>query len=118
MNDNTINEINEYLKTQLWMDFEMCNMDRGKIELYGFLDEGGNEKIKIVFEQPYMVSCDFFFTYEGNSDFISIIDGEDAFEINKKYGVTQGNLVYKISNTNIEADMFVVAKGIEYQISE
>ncbi len=37
------------------MDFELCNMNRGKIEMYGFLDEAGEEKIKIVFDRPYMM---------------------------------------------------------------
>lgn len=118
MNGNELNKINEYLAEQLWMDFEICNMDRGKLELHGFLDEGNDDKIIIVFEQPHMVSCNFFFTYEGNGNFISITENEEEFQINKKYGVTQGNLVYKITNTNIEADMFIVARGIKFQVME
>lgn len=115
-NSNNIEKINEYLKEQLWMDFEMCNMNRGKLELHGFLDEGDDDNIKITFEQPYLVNCNFFFTYEGKESFISMVDGEDAFQINKRYGVTQGNFIYKFTNTNIAADMFIVAKGIEFQI--
>lgn len=97
----------------VWMDFEMCSMSCGKLELYGFLDEAGDDKIKIVFEQPYMVSCNFSFTYEGEGDFIVEVNGKEAFKINKRYGVTQGNIIFKIINTNIETDMFIIAKGIE-----
>lgn len=39
---NELHKINEYLKEQLWMDFEICNVDRGKLELHGFLDEGND----------------------------------------------------------------------------
>lgn len=118
MFDCEISIVNAYLKKQLWMDFEMCSMNRGKIELYGFLDEAEDEKIKIIFEQPYMVDCNFFFTYEGEGDFISVVGGEEAITINKKYCVTQGNVVFKITNTNIETDMLIIARAIKIQINE
>ena len=118
MFDSEINLINGYLKEQLWMDFEMCNMSCGKLELYGFLDESGDDKIIIIFDQPYTVSCNFFFTYEGGGEFIWVVEGEEECQINKRYGVTQGNVVFKIFNTNIESDMFIIAKGIEVQIKE
>ena len=35
-----IDKINEYLEKQLWMDFEMYSMNRGAVEIVGFLDEG------------------------------------------------------------------------------
>ena len=61
----------------------------------------------------------FFFTYEGNhKSFISSVDGEEAYQINRKYGVTQGNTVFKISNVDAEADMIIVAKGIKVIITD
>lgn len=111
-----INMINEYLKEQLWMDFEVCNMNCGKIEMFGFLDEAGEDKIKIIFDKPYMMLSTFCFTYEGNSDFISLVTGDEAVELNKKYNVTQGNHIFKFSDTNINGDMYIIAKEIEVQI--
>ncbi len=113
---NEIDKINEFLKEQLWMDFEMCNINRGELELHGFLDEAEDDKVKIIFEQPHMVSCNFFFTYEGNGIFISTVDGEEAYKINKMYGVTQGNIIFKITNINVETDMIIIAKNLEVQI--
>ena len=116
MYNNELDKINEFLKAQLWMDFEMCNIHRGKIELHGFLDEADDDKLIIIFEQPHMVACNFFFTYEGKGNFLSVVEGSEAFEINKKYGVTQGNIVFKIINTNVEAEMIIIAKKIDAQI--
>ncbi|MBD5463889.1 MAG: hypothetical protein HDR24_12690 [Lachnospiraceae bacterium] len=115
---NEIDKVNDFLKDQLWMDFEMCNINRGKLELHGFLDEAEDDKIIIIFEQPYMVSCNFFFTYEGKGNFLSIVEGKEAFQINKMYGVTQGNNVFKITNINVETDMIIIAKKVEVQIIE
>lgn len=116
MDTEKINIINRYLKEQLWMDFELCNMNCGKIEMFGFLDEAGEDKIKIVFEKPYMMLSTFTFTYEGNSDFISLVTGNEAVELNKKYNVTQGNQIFKLSSTNINNEMYIIAQGIEVQI--
>ena len=49
-------------------------------------------------------------------NFISLVTGDEAIELNKKYNVIQGNQIYKISNTNIDNDMYIVAKGIDVQI--
>ena len=116
MDVEKINLINDYLKEQLWMDFELCNMNCGKIEMFGFLDEAGEEKIKIEFDRPYMMLSTFCFTYEGNGDFISLVTGDEAIELNKKYNVTQGNQIFKISDTNVNNDMYIIAKGLEVQI--
>ena len=95
---NQIDKINEYLETQLWMDFEMYSMNRGTVEFVGFLDEAGSDKIKITFEQPYMILCSFSFSYSGEGQFISVVEGNDAYEMNKEYKVIAGNTIYKISN--------------------
>lgn len=113
---NEVNTVNDFLKAQLWMDFEMCNINRGRLELHGFLDEAEDDRVKIIFEQPHMVSCNLFFTYEGKGDFLSIVSGEEALHINKRYGVTQGNIIFKISNTDVEAEMIIIAKKVEVQI--
>lgn len=118
MVEHQIKKANEYLKKQLWMDFELCCMNRGKVELYGFLDEAEDEKIKIVFNHPFMILCNFFFTYEGSGVLMDTVIGEEAFSINKKYSVTQGNQIFRITNTNVNSDMFIIAKDVEVQIIE
>lgn len=113
MSNNDITKINEFLKGQPWMDFEMRSADLRDVKLYGYLDEADDDKIIITFNFPYIVSCNLEFTYEGKGDFISIIDGEEADIINRKYGIIQGNTIFKIANSDIKADMFIAAVGIE-----
>ena len=117
MNKN-ISKINDYLMKQLWMDFELCRMDGGEIALFGYFDEMGPTKVKITFKQPYLVSCALFFTYEGNGEFLTFVEGEEAITINKKYGVTKGNQIFRISNTNIPSEMHIIAEELEIQIME
>jgi len=111
-----INDINEYLNKELWMDFEIYSINGGFLEIVGFLDEMGEEKIKITFENPFAIICDLKFSYEGDGNFISIVDGKKAYEINMEYKVTKGNTIFKISNTDIGNDMYIVAKSIKYTV--
>lgn len=108
--------INNYLKSQLWMDFELYNIDGLDIVLVGRLDENGSDKIKIIFKRPYAVICTILFTYEGNGDFISLVTGAEAKELNKKYGVLQEKEIFKISDTDINSDMYIIAEEIEVEV--
>lgn len=49
-----------------------------------------------------------FLTYKGKGDFISIINGKEAYTINKKYGITKGNV-----HASIESDMFIIAEKMK-----
>lgn len=110
--------INDYLEKFQWMDFELCKMNGGTIELSGYLDEAEEEKIRIIFNSPYMVISPLFFTYEGNKKFISIVSGKQAYEINKKYRVIKDNKIFKLSGIDIEEAIYIIAKNIEVHIKD
>lgn len=113
LNYEIIDSINKYLRNELWMDFEMYCLNGGFLELVGFIDEAGEDLIKITFESPFTIISNLSFTYEGEKDFISVLTGEKAYEINMKYNVTKGNEIFKLSNTNVDGDMYIIAKDIK-----
>lgn len=118
MFNRRIKIINDYLKTELWMDFEMCSRNGDAIELQGFLDEAGENKIKIIFKRPYMMMCALDFTYDCNIDFISIATGKEASELKKRYNVSEENIIFKLCDTNKISDMYIIAEDIEVQVLE
>ena len=80
-NEITIDRINNYLKSQLWMDFTLSSTDPGTVELIGRIDEaGGKVKIKIHFQEPYLIISPLYFTYEGKNDFIAVLKDEYAYK--------------------------------------
>lgn len=96
------------------MDFEVCKMNCGDIVISGRLDELDDEIIEITFIQPFFVSTLMSFSYdEGN--FITLVDGDEFVEINKKYRVEQGNYQFRIT-PNAELDFLVIAKEIAVKI--
>ncbi|MBO4866959.1 MAG: hypothetical protein J5582_10445 [Ruminococcus sp.] len=108
-----INSINEYMKQFFWLDFELIRIDPQTVELHGFISEAYKDKIIITFSSVHMVCATISFTYEGNGNFISVADKEKSISINTAYDVTIGNDVFVLSNTNIQGEMFIVAKQVE-----
>lgn len=47
---------------------------------------------------------------------ISLVTDDEAIELNKKYNVTKGNHIFKLSDTNIDSAMYIIAKEIDVQI--
>lgn len=111
-----IREINNYLKEQLWMDFEIHGAGCATLKMTDFLDESGKDEIEIIFSSPFMMLSAFSFTYEGNRDFLSLVTGEEAVKLNIKYSVTQVNKIFRLSDTNINDDMYIIAKDIEFSL--
>lgn len=118
MNDSyTINKINDYLKTQLWMDFTLSSFDPGCAEIIGRIDQsGGDIKIIIRFIEPYLVICPLFFTFEGKNDFITVVNKDCAYRKNIDYDIRQGNTLFQISNTNIQGEIIIAAQRIIAEI--
>lgn len=116
MNSDTITQINNYMKKFPWMDFEMCRFGGDNLQLFGCIDELGRDKVIIEFDMPYMVCSTLSFTYEGDGEFISIVDGEKAYSINTSYGITQGNTLYEIRGTNIPHSMFIAANNVSFTV--
>lgn len=113
----TVKEINDYLQKHLWMDFEIIKIGANALELHGYIDESYGDCISIHFKDVYAVNLTTRFSYNGEGDFISVINDARACALNLEYGVTTGNKIFYFSNTNISARMFVIAKEIEVEVA-
>lgn len=111
-----IDKINSCLVENQWMDFEMCKMNGGQIVLSGKLDELDDEVIEIEFAQPFMCSCVMSFSYD-EGQFISLVQGNEAQEINEKYNVEQGNYIFKLFIDGKD-NYFIIAKEIRVTIAD
>ena len=113
----TIEITNGYLRKKLWMFFEVCRMDQGEIILSGRIDEQEKELIEISFIQPFLISCLMGFIYE-EGIFITLVQGEEELQLNKKYDVEQGNYIFRLSIDGIEGNCFIIAKEISIKIMD
>lgn len=110
-----IKEINEKMNQYLWMDFELSNGGMNKVVLHGFLDESDEDKIRILFSDVDAILCKTSFTFEGGQAFLKEIDGEEARNINLNYSVLQGMRIFQILNSDVNGDMYIIAKKVDYE---
>ena len=109
-----IKKINEIMSGYLWMDFELTSVSTDKVVFHGFLDEAEEDKIQIVFSDVDAIMCKTTFTFEGEKDFLKELDGEKASAVNLNYSILQGMKIFQILNTDIEGEMYIIAKNVDY----
>jgi hypothetical protein len=51
---------------------------------------------------------------ETKENLISVVEGEEADNINKKHRIEIGNIIYKISNSDA-LDFYIIAKDIKLE---
>lgn len=114
---DVINKINQFLRNELWMDFELCIMNGYKVVLSGKLDEVNDSLIEISFKQPCFVSSRMSFTYDGGL-FMKILEGEESISINKMYHIEQGNYIFQFFTSGDATPFFIIAEEIEASINK
>ena len=113
-----IKKINELMNQYQWMDFELSNGGMNKVVLHGFLDEGDEDMIRIVFSGVDAIISKTSFTFEGEGDLLEEIIGEEAQTLNINYSVLQGMKIFKIMNTDISGNMYIIAQNVSYEVGE
>lgn len=83
-------KINEYLDSQLWMDFEIIEYSHYELKLIGSIDISSAPNIEIVFKDIFFASTVFNWKTDTSHKAISLIKGDEARKINMKFQVEQG----------------------------
>lgn len=110
-----LNAINAFMQRFLWMEFELVWTNPYTLQLHGFIDEAGSDKVILTFSSVYMACAPVNFTYEGNGTFISIADHEQAVSVNTAYQVTVGHSVFVLHNTDMQGSIFIAAKQVDME---
>ncbi len=92
---NVLDQINEYLETQLWMDFEIIEYSRYMLRIIGSLDISSVPDIEIIFKDICFMSTVFNWKTDTSREAISLIEGDEAKKTNIKFRVEQGYYLVK-----------------------
>ena len=113
-----LSKINDYLNRCLWMDFEVCQMSFISIEIAGRVDTSVNKyAISIIFEYPTFIQGTICWNLDNSRSFIEKASKEEFIEINKKYQIEKGSILFKIYMEDFEESAFYIAsKGIKSNI--
>lgn len=95
-----IDEINEYLKKQLWMDFEVIEYSKYILRIIGSLDISIMPNIEIIMKDIFFASTVFNWETDTSQQVLALVEGSEARKLNMKFCVEQGYHLIKFKTEN------------------
>lgn len=112
-----IKEINSFIQSFLWMDFEIELYTNNQLIIRGYMDFSEQFIIEITFQNVFMVNSLFSWKTDTSKDIFGIIKGDDAIKINLQYYVEKGYYIFSIISEDGIEQLFV-AKNLEYRFNK
>ena len=91
-----LDEVNNYLSGQLWMDFEIIEYSKNMLKIIGSIDISASPTMELIFKDVFFLAAPFNWTTDTSKKVISLLTGEEAKKINLKFHVEQGYHIIKI----------------------
>lgn len=85
-----INEINEYLNKQLWMDFEVIEYSNCVLKIIGSLDISAMPNVEIILKDVFFVSTVFNWETDTSQQALFLVEGSERRQLNMRFHVEQG----------------------------
>ncbi|MFC5702317.1 hypothetical protein ACFPVX_13525 [Cohnella faecalis] len=114
-----VEDINTFIGSQLWLDFEVLQYDKQKLTIIGSIDISNMHDIEIVFEDIFFVSLPIEWKTDTSRPVLSILEGEKAKILNKKFQVEQGHSIFAFAPEDYPDDFgcYVCAKKIAFNLT-
>jgi hypothetical protein len=118
MFENKIEEINSYLKKEMWYDFEILEYKENCLIIIGSTDFTYSHSIEIKFEDVFLSHFNTEWKSDTTKNVIEVVSGDEARIINVKNRVEQGYILFKFIPEDMEENCFfyIAAKNITYNI--
>lgn len=116
----TIAQINEKVKSQMWMDFEIGKFNGFELEVEGGIDLTYRRRyINILFSDiDYVCLKSDWKTDEISGDFLRLATESDILELKEKFTINTGGCKVFIFNSEEGGYLFVAAKEISFKIDK
>lgn len=112
-----IKEINSFIQSFLWMDFEIELYTNNQLIIRGYMDFSEQFIIEITFQNVFMVNSLFSWKTNTSKDIFGIIKGDDAIKINLQYYVEKGYYIFSIISED-DIEQLFIAKNLEYRFNK
>ena len=93
-----VSEINDHIRKQLWMDFEVVQYSKNKLIIFGSIDPSSSiHNIEIWFEDVFFISLPLEWKTDTSNGVLELLEGENAYLINRQFQVEQGYHIFKFT---------------------
>ncbi|MDQ0271329.1 hypothetical protein [Cytobacillus purgationiresistens] len=112
-----VQEINDFIKSGLWFDFEIKQYLDGELSLHGGLSLSYPD-IEIKFKDIFFVSLPMMWKTDTKETILNILEGEAEREISEKFQVEYLHYIFKFTPEDYPSNFgcIIAAKEISYNI--
>ena len=111
MVSSIIDEINKKISSFSFFEFSIKSYQNGVLILVGSEDFSYYYNIEIHFHDVFTMISNLDWRVNTQGKAIDILDGPEAFELNKKYRVEAGNTIFVLFDEDL-IQYYVIAKSI------
>lgn len=110
----TVEQINRILSNESWLDMEVLEMKGGSLVIIGSTDFTYGHSLEIKFAEVFHMSVNTEWKTDTSKPVLYLVDNGESVEINQKYQIEQGNILFKILSEDIETPFYISAKNISF----
>jgi hypothetical protein len=113
-----VSQIDAAIREQPWMDFEVRDYAGSDLAVRGTLDpSSGSDHLEITFSGVFAVSMPMEWRTETSEPVFRILDGDEARDVNLRFGVVQGNTVFGFKpEDSPDLECLVAAQGVAWRL--
>jgi len=115
--NTVLSEINEFLKSKDWFDFEIDKYENGNLSIMGSTDFSYYHELEIVFEDVFFIQCPTNWSVNTSDNVIVQSDHEEQRKINIDYEIEHGYILFKLIAED-KAPIFISSKNISYKVEK
>lgn len=115
---DTVERINALLQQRPWFDFEVMEYQGYALTVVGSIDPSGPHQLEIRFDRVFAVSLPMEWRTDTSRPPLTLLTGEPAAAVNRRFRVEQGHHVFRFSPEDYPEDFgcLIAAQGIEFRI--
>lgn len=112
---NVVESINQKVRQSPWMDFELKHLENCTLKINGGIDLLKKHEISIVLHDVFFIASPTEWKTETKDNFLFLIEGEEARQLNLHYQVEEGNYIFKFKAEYYPSDFgcYFAARSIE-----
>lgn len=116
---SVVEDINIFLQKELWFDFEVIRYHDRKLTIIGSIDPSSHHAIEIYFEDIFFVSLPMEWKTDTTKTILSILEGNDAIKLNKRFQVEIGYHIFRFAPEDYPEDFgcLIAAREISYTLT-
>ena len=116
---NIVTKIDNFIKNQPWLDFEIIEYSDYSLTIIGSLDTSAEPIIRIEFAGVFAISAPFNWKTDTDKSVFSILGGVEMLKFNQVFEVEQGVTLFRFIPEDLEGYLgcIIAAQEVSYRTS-